>query len=38
MFASLLVISDKNPLLGVIIYDSCRDDPKVSFETVQLFP
>lgn len=22
------VISDKNPLLGVIIYDSCRDDPK----------
>ena len=22
------VISEKNPLLGVIIYDSCRDDPK----------
>ena len=22
------VLSDKNPLLGVIIYDSCRDDPK----------
>ena len=22
------VIADKNPLLGVIIYDSCRDDPK----------
>ena len=22
------VISDKNPLLGVIMYDSCRDDPK----------
>ena len=21
-------ISEKNPLLGVIIYDSCRDDPK----------
>ena len=22
------IISEKNPLLGVIIYDSCRDDPK----------
>lgn len=22
------VISEKNPLLGVLIYDSCRDDPK----------